>query len=154
MHILYASSFRSLSLCCYIAGGYPSPDSRSLAEHFELEFSPLSAEAAQEYQQQQVMRSSVSNSNSSVQQPASARSTAASSSGECNIQYWIPENRSLPGSVMAKTEYSQQYWLSLRHFLLACVTDFVEVLLSLAIENAGASMSTQLLIKVSIALGT
>ena len=36
------------------------------------------------------MRSSVSNSNSSVQQPVSPRSTAASSSGECNIQYWGP----------------------------------------------------------------
>ena len=93
MLIIYVSSFRSLSLCCYIAGGYPSPDSRSLAEHFDLEFSPLSAAASQEYQQQQqVMRSSVSNSNSSVQQqPVSPRSTAASSSsGECNIQYWIP----------------------------------------------------------------
>ena len=106
---IYASSFRSLSLCCYIAGGHTSTDIRSLAEHFDLEFSPLSAAAAQEYQQQ-AMRSSVSNSNSSVlQQPVSPRSTAASSSGECNIQYWIPENRSLPGSVMAKTEYSQQY---------------------------------------------
>ena len=89
MLIIYASSFRSLSLCCYIAGGYTSPDSRSFAEHFDLEFSPLSAAAAPEYQQQ-LMRSSVSNSNSSVQQPVSPRSTAASSSsGECNIQYWI-----------------------------------------------------------------
>ena len=101
---IYASSFRSLSLCCYIAGGYPSPDSRSLAEHFDLEFSPLSA-AAQEYQQQ-VMRSSVSNSYSSVQQPVSPRSTAASSSGECNIQYWFL-NRGLPGSMMAKKKCSQ-----------------------------------------------
>ena len=104
MLIIYASSFHSLSLCCYIAGGYPSPDSRSLAEHFDLEFSPLSAAAGQEYQQQ-VMRSSVSNSNSSVQQPVSPRSTAASSSGECNIQNWIL-NRGLPGSMMARKKCS------------------------------------------------
>ena len=42
----------------------------------------------------------------------------------------------------AKKNYSQEYWLSLRHLLFTYVTYLLEVLLWLAVTSASASMST------------
>ena len=62
-----------------------------------------------------------------------------------SVRMFVPIALPTCDQFIAKKNYSQEYWLSLRHLLFTHVTYFLEVLLWLAVMSSSVSMSTQLL---------